>query len=241
MMRSKPFLGGLVLVLMAATALVLQHMKSHQQLGAPGLKTKPIAGSKRLEILLPETVPGYSSEILTNAEDVLLVLPADTSYRVRAYKAEDNFWAQITAVLMGSDRTSIHKPQICLTGQGWAIDTARSTVEPIRMERPAVYDLPVNKLIATKQFTDDQGRPQTVSGIYVYWFLDAEHITASATKWKLWLMPQDLLLHGKLQRWAYISVFAPCLPGQEAATYERLKKLIAITIPEFQVIPTSAG
>jgi len=241
MMRSKPFLGGLILGLMAITALVLQHMKSHQQLGAPGVKTRPIAHSKRLEILLPETVPGYTSEILTNTEDVLLQLPADTSYRVRGYKAEDNFQAQITAVLMGSDRTSIHKPQICLTGQGWAIDTARSTVEPISMSRPVAYALPVNKLIATKQFTDNAGRSQLVSGIYVYWFLDDAHLTADATKWKLWLMPRDLLLHGRLQRWAYISVFAPCLPGQEAVTYERVKKLIASTVPEFQLIPTPAG
>ena len=242
MMRSKPFLGGLILVLMAATALVLQHMKSHQQLGVPGVKTRPIPGSNRLEILLPEMVSGYTSEILTNNEDILSnFLPPDTSYRARRYLAQDDFGAQVTVVLMGNDRTSIHRPEFCLTGQGWEIDTARSTVENISMARPVAYDLPVNKLITTKQFTDKQGRSQLVSGIYVYWFLDATHLTASATRWKAWLMPRDLLLHGRLERWAYISVFSPCLPGQEAATYERMKILIATTVPDFQLIPTPAG
>jgi len=40
-----------------------------------------------------------------------------------------------------------------------------------------------------------------------------------------------------LQRWAYISCFAVCLPGQEEATFERLKKFIAASVPEFQLTP----
>jgi hypothetical protein len=38
-----------------------------------------------------------------------------------------------------------------------------------------------------------------------------------------------------LQRWAYISYFAPCVPGTEDATFERVCDLIRTTIPEFQI------
>lgn len=242
MMRSKLILGGVMLGMIALMAVVLQHMKAGQKMGGPGVLTRALpdapAGSLKQEILMPEALPGWTSEIVTNAETVLEILPKDTSYRVRVYRSTaDDFWGQITTVLMGTDRTSIHKPQICLTGQGWAIDATKSTVETIRMERPVPYELPVNKLIATKQFADPQGRVQNVSCLYIYWYVDDQHMTADYRKWMLWWMPQDLLLNGRLQRWAYISVFAPCLPGKEAETYDRLKKLIASSVPEFQVVP----
>jgi hypothetical protein len=56
----------------------------------------------------------------------------------------------------------------------------------------------------------------------------------------LWRVPRDLLLNGILERWAYISYFSACEPGQEDATFERMKKLIAASVPEFQLVPRAA-
>lgn len=241
MNRQQYILGGLALALMGLTAGLLLHLRAHQRLGDPGVKTRPIAGGKTLEILMPETVPGYSSEILTNVEASLAVLPADTSFRSRAYTAEaDKSFIEITTVLMGSDRSSIHAPQICLTGQGWAIDESKTSVEHLPIERPFHYELPVNKLIATKQFKDENGAVQTYSSVYLYWFVDANQITASEWKRKAWLVPHDLLTTGVLDRWAYIACFQPCQPGQEEATFDRMRKMIADALPEFQLVPHAA-
>jgi hypothetical protein len=237
MNRQKIIAAIVLLGLIGATAGVLARAKSHQKLGEPGIKSQPIPGKKNLELLLPATVPGFTSEILTNAEQILTVLPADTSFRVRTYKADDGFFSQVSVVLMGSDRSSIHKPQICMTGQGWAIDNNLTRVDPVHLDRPVAYDLPVNKLVATKQFTGPDGQVQTARGIYVYWFVDADKYTANSLQWMLWWMPRDLLMTGVLERWAYISFFSACSPGQEAATYDRMKKLIAATVPEFQLVP----
>ena len=237
MNHSKTISAVLVLLLLAATAVVLMHMKANQRLGEPGIKTRPRPDSKNLEVLLPERLSGYTSAIMTNAEEALLRLPPDTSYRVRIYQAADGFWGQLSTVLMGSDRSSIHKPEICMTGQGWAVDNAASRVEKISLNRPFPYELPVNKLITTKQTADADGKWQTVRGIYVYWFVDGSHYTASSLDWMMWWVPRDLLLNGVLERWAYISFFSVCAPGQEAATFERMKKLIAAAVPEFQLVP----
>jgi hypothetical protein len=40
-----------------------------------------------------------------------------------------------------------------------------------------------------------------------------------------------------LQRWAYVSYFAVYEPGQEDAAFERVKKLIMASVPEFQLAP----
>ena len=237
MNRNKYMLAGVTLVLMAATAAVLFHLKTYQRLGEPGVKTRPLAGSKNLEILMPETVSGCTSEILTNVEASLSVLPPDTSYRCRLYQTEDKFQMQITTVLMGADRTSIHNPEICLTGQGWKIDDNQTKVEPVPISRPFPYQLPVNQLISAREFKDDAGNARLYHGIFLYWFVDPDHYTPSKWKWRMWLMPHDLLARGIMDRWAYISCFTPCLPGQEQATRDRMEKMIADIVPEFQLVP----
>jgi hypothetical protein len=57
--RSKPFLGGMVLALIGLTALTLVKVRGSHQLGAPGIKIRPLAGSARVEVLMPDSAPGF--------------------------------------------------------------------------------------------------------------------------------------------------------------------------------------
>jgi hypothetical protein len=238
-MNRQPILLAItVLALIGGTAGVLAHARSNQKLGAPGVKTAPLPGSQNLEVLLPADVPGYKSEALAQAETVTNMLPQDTSYGQRRYTADDGFQSLANVVLMGSSRASIHKPQICLTAQGWAINDAASRVDMVHMEKPLAYDLPVMHLIAAKTVLMD-GQPVAEQGVYVYWFVDANRYTPSHAERMLW-MARDVLLTGELDRWAYIAFFSGCAPGQEDATFERMKKLIAASVPEFQLVPKSA-
>ena len=54
---------------------------------------------------------------------------------------------------------------------------------------------------------------------------------------RMWWLARDLLRTGVLQRWAYISYFTVCAPGQEEATFARVEKLIAASVPEYQLPP----
>ena len=79
---------------------------------------------------------------------VLRGLPQDTSFVQRHYlPAQLPIELLLNVVLMGTDRTSIHKPQFCLTGSGWNIDGGESAPDTLRVESPHPYDLPVMKLI----------------------------------------------------------------------------------------------
>ena len=223
------------LLLIGGSAVVLLKFKAHQKLGEPGVKTRPLANSRNLEVVLPETVLDYTSEWIAQTAIVTNTLPPDTSYGSRRYTAPDDFSAQVTVVLMGSDRTSLHKPQYCLTGAGWAIDNNATREETVRMERPQPYDLPVVKYVAARQ-VQQEGRTAEWRGIYVYWFVAEDAISATESGLeRMWAMAYRLVTTGVLQRWAYISYFAVCPPGQEEVTYERLKKLIAASAPEFQL------
>lgn len=235
MNRQKTLILVVFLVLTAATAAVIKHAGANRALGEPGVRTQPLAGSRNLQVLLPTHLPGYDILLTTQAQVVVDALPADTSFGSALFNGRDGFKSAVNVVLMGTDRSSIHKPQVCLTGQGWAIEDAASKVELLPMTRPFAYQLPVMHLVATLKTVID-GQPRVVRGVYVYWFVDGNKYTAEHWQ-RMWWMARDILATGVLDRFAYISYFSVCEPGQEAATFERMKQLMVDSVPEFQLVP----
>ena len=227
------------LALMAGAAGALARLKSHPQIGKPGLKAMPIPGSLMMKLDLPERVLDCSSTNVPEPDVVLGYLPPDTSYAERHYQAPDGFDMSGTLILMGTDRTSIHKPQFCLEGQGWRIDGAVSGKATVPVYQPHQYDLPVMKLIATKQGVVN-GETITMRGVYVYWFVAEDRLTGEHWQ-RMWWMAEKLLRTGELQRWAYVSCFAVCEPGREDATFERMKQLLAGAVPQFQLTTGAAA
>jgi len=203
----------------------------------PGVKTSPLAGTQRLQVELPPRALDYDSESVKVTDVVLGTLPADTSFGQRDYKAADGFEVLVNVVLMGCDRTSLHKPQFCLRGGGWVIQKTEPAVVP--MTRPYQYDLPVMKLTV---WPEKPGTFGGQHGVYVYWYVADGAISASASGFeRMWWMARDMLRTGVLQRWAYVTYFAVCVPGQEEAAFERLKKFIAASAPEFQLTPRATA
>lgn len=235
MNSGKALMAVVFLLLTGGAAGLILHASAHQQLGKPGVLTRPMPGTRNLEVVMPVQVPGYKAEIMTQQQIVIISLPNDTSFGACRYTAPDGFSTAANVVLMGTDRSSIHKPQVCMTGQGWTINDAASSVETIPMHRPYAYDLPVMRLKATKSISDG-GETRSVAGVYVYWYVDGSQITADNAR-MMWWMARDILTSGVLDRFSYISYFSTCEPGQEDATFERMKRVIADTVPQYQLVP----
>lgn len=239
MNRQKWILLVATLALISLTGAELHHIKTHQSLGVPGIKAAPIDGSLVMQIELPEKAAGFTSEKLEQSDVVTNTLPKDTSYATRRYRNSTNEYGVVAnIVMMGKDRTSIHKPEYCLPGQGWQIDSKTNAY--ITIGGPHPYELPVSKWTISNGFKNERGQVEQLRGLYVFWFVADHEQTPDHWTRILWLA-RDLLRHGVLQRWAYVSYFTVCYPGQEAATYERVEKLIAATVPEFQFPPGAGG
>jgi hypothetical protein len=225
---------AVALVFIAGTAGALTWLRSHQKLGRPGIKAEAIPGSVMMKIALPEHVLDYTSTNVPEPQVVLGYLPPDTSYAERIYTAPDGFWAQATIVLMGTDRTSIHKPDYCLPGQGWVIKDRAVVNIPVAGAQS--YQLPVAKWVLANSVRTSDGQNQAVGGVYVFWLVaDGEETPDNSQR--MWWQVRDLLRTGVLQRWAYVSYFTACTPGQEDQAFERLKNLIAHSVPEYQLPP----
>ena len=224
--------------LMAGTAGLLNWFKAHQKLGVPGIRATSIPGGITMNFDLPEQVLDFTSERVAEDKVVLDMLPKDTSYAQRRYKGSDGLEIGANIILMGADRTSIHKPEICLPGQGWRIDEKNKIDIPIDSSHP--YQLQVMKWVMTNFIQTQDGQKKEVRGLYVFWFVANNEETVDHLQ-RVWWLARDLLRTGVLQRWAYVSYFTMCGPGQENAAFERMKKLIAASVPEFQLPPQSAG
>ncbi len=238
MKASKWAVLAVALAMMAGTGDYLAKSRQRMHLGRPGVRVGPVRlfdeeGQLAATngVLLPDRILEAEGTNLPVTRVELDSLPRDTTFGRKLYRGKDDFQVEASVVLMGSDRTSIHQPQFCLVGQNWTIEKTEAVMVP--MDRPHPYELPVLKLTASRRVSDGAHRPMTVSALYVYWFVTADKITAGQGA-RFWSIAKTMVEKGELERWAYISYFAACLPGQEKDTFEKMERFIRASVPDFQ-------
>lgn len=238
-------LFGTALLFMVALSGLLTRIQGFQRVGVPGVKVveRPvyredgeIVGTNA--VALPESVLDFTSKDIPVAKVVNDWLPKDTVYGQRVYEAPDGYWLQSTVVLMGTDRTSIHKPEYCLTGQGFQVASIER--DAVEISQPHRYELPVVKMILTREATSPDGQRFKQSALFVYWFVADDQLTADHNERMLW-MARDQVTRGLLQRWAYVSCFTICNPGQERVVYSRMRDWISASVPQFQIATRPSG
>lgn len=236
---------GVGLGMIALAALFLVRLQAFQKIGVPGVRVVPHNVFREDETLvgtnaiaLPEQVLNFSSKELNQAKVVTDWLPPDTTYGQRVYESPDGFWMLVNGVLMGTDRTSIHKPEYCLQGQGFTVQSVEEVTIPIQSPHP--YALPVQKWTVHRDVLLENKMRARQSALYVFWFVADQQLTAKHNE-RMWWMARDMVTKGTLQRWAYISCFAVCAPGEEEATYARMQAWVTAAVPRFQLATGAAG
>ena len=141
------------------------------------------------------------------------MLPPDTGL-VRKYYTRPGSpdGIQVSIVLSGDDRSSIHRPQVCMTAAGNEIAEQRTIRIPL-----AGRDQPLEVMVLdmARAYTRPDGTPATYSSYYAYWFVGKGRETASHITRMLW-MGYDRVFRGVSHRWAYIAMSGGRLPGSEA-------------------------
>jgi hypothetical protein len=239
MRRQERLVGVVVLAVIGLGALAIHFGKP--RMGKPGLVMEQgvltnehgkIVRTERVRF--PNRVAEFHSTDAPIADVECTNLPPDTVYGRKLYWDDTGFMAQVSAVMMRTDRTSIHRPQTCVTGQGWKILKTETIDIPVALPTP--YVLKATCLTSAKISPTDK-RPY--SALYIYWFV-SERRTVPGHPEALWAISEDLLTTGTLYPWAYVSCFARCQPGQEGLFLSRMKRLISTSVPEFQLTPPNS-
>ena len=195
---------------------------------------------------LPGGAGRFLGESGEASEEEKKLLPADTEivkmeYRTANYGPGTQDRAEVTLVLAGAERRSIHRPEVCLTGQGWTLLNSRTLPVEIAPGRVLkVRDLMVERTLPA----GPEGPGRVVRAHYVYWFVGTDVTTPSHVE-RIWLTTWDSVTRNLNHRWAYASVLAlvtdnlePEFSGQRRRTGEEtvamMSGLIRDLVPKFQ-------
>jgi uncharacterized protein YcfL len=194
---------------------------------------------------LPSGAGRFIGEPEQMDEEEKKLLPTDTEmvkmrYRTATREDAKRDAAKVSIVLAGAERRSIHRPEVCLQGQGWRLVNSSTTPVQISNEhRFEVRDLLIEKPVQLKD-----GNQKRLRAHYVYWFVGADVTTPShlsRTLMSLW----DSAFRNVNHRWAYPSVMAyvtedfdPAETGERQRSSEETREMIFDLVrqlaPEFQ-------
>ena len=146
---------------------------------------------------------GSEKQGLTKEEQDLL--PQDTEGSRRLFKNKHGDQVYCSIILAGRDTASIHRPELCLPGQGWTIN---EHMEAIPVAAAPGGTLTVMRMKGTHLARLSDGQVGQSRSVFLYWFVGKDRITASHWQRMYWTA-KDRVLHNTNHRWAYILIHVP--------------------------------
>lgn len=181
-----------------------------------GRERKPT--DKELKILAEDTVFHKKSYLRANSSVTPRSVKSDATDMERLAAVTPYEEVEVSIVTSNSDMgNSIHRPERCLTAQGFNVEREKKFIVKVRGK-----DLPVKKLSTVQHIKDEaSGNVQHLRNVTYYWFVGHDTLTNDHYA-RTWQDMKDRLLRGFDQQWAYATVGMMLAP--HAAINEELAK-----------------
>ncbi|WFB36547.1 exosortase-associated EpsI family protein [Kiritimatiellota bacterium B12222] len=167
-------------------------------------------------------------ELLTMALGERLVLPKDTVILKKQYikQSDPENTVFTSVVLSGKDRSSIHRPEVCLDAQGNIIKDSITISIPLENGNT----LKAQVLLINKTYSEEYTR----YGYYAYFFVGKDRTTHLHIERLLW-MSLDRIFRNVSHRWAYISVSGERNPDNTDYV-EEIRDVVSKLYPQISLI-----
>ena len=175
---------------------------------------------------LPDSIGDYLG-FDTDTESERLILPGDTEFAKKRYSGFDLPEIATEIVLSGAQRQSIHRPQVCLVGQGWGIQ--KEEAMPIALADGKVQKVRKLTLVRTQDGSQ-------IVGYFIYWFVGTDKTTDDHLE-RIFLTSWDRIVHRVNHRWAYVIVSSTLPPQPKATEQVRLKVISDLVSFTRELIP----
>ena len=193
---------SIVVAILAAGVLLTATTTDVTKVSQPGVKLYP-DGTPYLVDQAGDWVGGERTGLTADEQ---LLLPKDTEGSRRLFKSKDGNELYCSIVLAGRDVTSIHRPELCLPGQGWLIQNEYTQTIPVPAAPGGM--LSVMRMNASRPAQLSDGRTAEVRSVFVYWFVGKDRVTPYHWQRMYW-SAKDRILHNTNHRWAYILIHVP--------------------------------
>lgn len=171
---------------------------------------------------------GRRAEITAIERDIL---PPDTGFARKNYVPIANPAQPVflSIVLSGRDRTSIHRPELCLVGQGWTIVGARQHALNYPQRPEANFEATL--LQVQREIPSPQGAV-VVPQLTAYWFVSGDGVVATHGQ-RFIRDAWNRVRHARADRWAYVLMQTDASDGEDRAL-ARMQSVLDATLPVFQ-------
>lgn len=169
-------------------------------------------------------------ELLNMSLGEKLVLPKDTVMMKKQYFASAHPGESVftSVVLSGKDRTSIHRPEVCMDAQGHVIQDSLVLEVPMAGRK----NLKVKVLLLNKKYSEDF----THYSYYAYFFIGKDRTTHLHFERLMW-MSMDRIFRNVAHRWAYIAVSGERSPDKDDLSYQdEIRDVISKLYPEISLL-----
>lgn len=215
--------SGLALVL-AVVALILCAVSGQQ----------PPLSPAGVVMQLPASVSGMQGTPLEATAQEMNVLTEGVKIERKLYVSETrNMLA--TIVLSGPARRALHRPDICLPGQGWGI--AGKDELPVRLSDGREITVMMMRLF--RDSVGDDGKLVRMRGLNLFWYQGYGEVRTADYYEHVFLTYFDSVFKNLNHRWALMSFFMPYSEGElgaadplaEAKAMESLRNMIGQVAP----------
>jgi hypothetical protein len=169
--------------------------------------------------------PKCGGKLATMTKVELDLLPSDTEVLKKQYTSPKGDIIFASIVMSGRERSSIHRPQVCLVGQGNEIVKSAVIDIPMADRDP----LGVMVLDMLRRWRSPDGRQGESESYYAYWFVGKNRETPSHVMRMIW-MATDRVLFNRAHRWAYISVSGS--RDKDGAYRDEINEFVRLLYPE---------
>ncbi len=178
--------------------------------GEDGLPSCPSCGSMMADISIGER----------------LSLPRDTPIFRKVYSAPDRPDIQATLVFSGTERMSIHRPQVCLVSQG-----SRLVNEyPMQVRAGPDRTIQTRVIEIVQEYTNAYNERVSEAAVFAYWYFSPERETSSHFTRLMWTAVDNALRNYR-PRWGYVSITFPANLAQPERYQEILNDFVPRLYP----------
>ena len=157
------------------------------------------------------------------------LLPPDTGMRKQCYQNPGGKEVNVSIVLSGNERGSIHRPEVCLTGAGWDLESKEVAEVQLEGREP----LQVMVLNLKRTASSESGMAYEMRNYYAYWFVGKDRETPYHLM-RMYLMAADRVTRNVAHRWAYISVMGPRESNSDDYK-EQIQKFVSDLYPHMSI------
>jgi exosortase/archaeosortase family protein len=143
------------------------------------------------------------------------LLPKDTEFARDNYTDFRGHNIFFSIVLSGVQQFTIHRPEVCLVGQGWVIDSHQDV--PVMLDSGRA--LVVRNLLLHRQVIDARGQSHLLQAYHMYWYVTDGIATPSYLR-RDWMTVWDRVFQNRDHRWAYIAVMSAITKPQRSDGFD---------------------